>query len=49
MRSGEIVESGTTANVREQPSHPYTQQLLKAAGMSVPRTAGDLGEANYAR
>jgi peptide/nickel transport system ATP-binding protein len=28
MRHGEIVESGTVAQIFEKPEHPYTQQLL---------------------
>ena len=33
MYAGQIVESGTTANVFGQPRHPYTKALLE----SVPR------------
>jgi len=28
MKAGEVVESGTTEEVFEQPSHPYTQRLV---------------------
>jgi peptide/nickel transport system ATP-binding protein len=36
MRQGEIVEEGPAAHVLSDPSHPYTQRLLAAAG----RTSG---------
>ncbi|WP_334685039.1 ATP-binding cassette domain-containing protein [Intrasporangium calvum] len=31
MRAGEVVELGPTAQVYDDPQHPYTQQLLRAA------------------
>ena len=36
MRHGEVVESGTCADVMTRPSHPYTQELL--AAMPSPAT-----------
>ena len=38
MYGGRIVEFGTTADVMENPAHPYTQALLRA----VPRMDGTL-------
>jgi ABC-type glutathione transport system ATPase component len=38
MRSGEIVELGTTSDVLERPRHDYTRALLEA----VPRLEGSL-------
>ena len=31
MSSGEMVELGEASQVLEQPSHPYTRELLAAA------------------
>ncbi|HNU19930.1 MAG TPA: phosphonate C-P lyase system protein PhnK, partial [Hydrogenophilus thermoluteolus] len=31
---GKVVESGETATVLNRPEHPYTQQLLTAAGFN---------------
>ena len=31
MKEGEIVEQGPTASILNTPTHPYTQQLLRAA------------------
>ena len=36
MYLGEIVESGTTNAVFEQPQHPYTQALLSSTPRPVP-------------
>ncbi len=36
MYLGRIVESGTRAQVYEQPSHPYTQALLSSAPIADP-------------
>ena len=36
MYLGRIVESGTRADVYEQPSHPYTQALLSSAPIADP-------------
>jgi microcin C transport system ATP-binding protein len=38
MQEGKVVERGPVETVLAQPSHPYTQRLLKASfyGMSVP-------------
>jgi oligopeptide/dipeptide ABC transporter ATP-binding protein len=36
MYLGRIVESGTRAEVYEQPSHPYTQALLSSAPIADP-------------
>lgn len=36
MYLGRIVETGTTAEVFEQPRHPYTQSLLKSIPRLVP-------------
>jgi ABC-type glutathione transport system ATPase component len=30
MQSGQVVEQGTTGDILDRPSHPYTQHLLKA-------------------
>jgi ABC-type oligopeptide transport system ATPase subunit len=37
MQSGRIVESGTAADVYENPSHPYTKALLASAPIPDPR------------
>jgi len=33
MKQGEIVESGKTQDVYQNPQHAYTRQLLQAAGI----------------
>jgi peptide/nickel transport system ATP-binding protein len=38
MRSGRVVEQGTTREVLTEPAHPYTQQLL--AAIPVPASRG---------
>ena len=37
MRSGRIVEEGTTTQVLEQPEHPYTRELLDAVPGRIHR------------
>ncbi|MDA7426103.1 ABC transporter ATP-binding protein [Thalassococcus lentus] len=36
MKSGEIVETGPTAEIFENPQHPYTQMLLSAESTGLP-------------
>jgi len=31
MQAGEVVESGSVRQILEQPRHPYTQKLIRAA------------------
>ncbi|MDQ3878643.1 MAG: dipeptide ABC transporter ATP-binding protein [Actinomycetota bacterium] len=40
MYLGKVVETGTTTDVFERPSHPYTQALLSAAPVPDPRLRG---------
>ena len=40
MRGGEIVEYGTRRAVFESPSNPYTQALMRAVPVPIPRRAG---------
>ena len=43
MRGGEIVEHGTRRAVFENPSSPYTQALMRAVPVPIPRRAGTIG------
>jgi len=49
MRHGEIVEAGSTTNVLQRPSHPYTRRLLRAIPSAASRgyklSLSDEGEA----
>ncbi len=36
MKSGEIIETGPTAEIFENPQHPYTQMLLSAESTGLP-------------
>jgi peptide/nickel transport system ATP-binding protein/oligopeptide transport system ATP-binding protein len=40
MYLGKVVETGTTTDVFERPSHPYTQALLSAAPVPDPSVRG---------
>jgi peptide/nickel transport system ATP-binding protein len=42
MRGGEIVEHGTRRAVFENPSNPYTQALMRAVPVPIPRRAGTM-------
>ena len=44
MLHGEIVESGTSANITSNPTHPYTQRLLMAAPVPNPRQQAERRE-----
>ena len=35
LKNGQVLEHGTWAHVSKQPEHPYTKQLLEAAGLSI--------------
>jgi len=43
MRRGEIVEEGTIDDVYGDPKHPYTQELIAAIPVPVPRRASSPG------
>jgi peptide/nickel transport system ATP-binding protein len=40
MRDGEIVESGTAAQIFESPSHPYTRRLIASLPAAEAETVG---------
>jgi peptide/nickel transport system ATP-binding protein len=39
MQAGKIVEMGSTERIFNQPQHPYTQELLKAAPFLATQSA----------
>ncbi len=41
MQNGEIVETGTVADIFERPQHPYTQRLLAAEPSGAPEPVAD--------
>ncbi len=43
MRGGEIVEHGPRRAVFEDPSNPYTQALMRAVPVPIPRRMGTMG------
>ncbi|WP_074025510.1 dipeptide ABC transporter ATP-binding protein [Corynebacterium crudilactis] len=43
MKSGEIVERGSTTQVLHSPTHPYTQQLLNASILDQPEIVENYG------
>ncbi|WP_018653256.1 ATP-binding cassette domain-containing protein [Actinomadura flavalba] len=45
MRAGEIVESGETRRVADDPQHPYTQKLFLAAPLPDPQAQRERREA----
>jgi len=42
MKDGEVLESGTVAQMLESPQHPYTQRLVAAAGLPEEHTLPSL-------
>ncbi|TWH75815.1 microcin C transport system ATP-binding protein [Azomonas agilis] len=40
IKQGQVVEQGSAETLFDAPQHPYTQQLLEAAFMNAPPTAG---------
>ena len=46
MRQGRILETGPTQAIYDRPQHPYTQDLLAAAGLRAPeRRSGQISRA----
>jgi len=43
MQAGAVVESGSVRQILENPQHPYTQKLIRAA-QYVGDAAGEVAE-----